>query len=293
MQVAAGVTHIVSAGPLLVAAPIAVAAGVLSFFSPCCLPLVPGYLGYLGGLAGQDRLAAPVVTPSARDRRIPSRVAQHGGVGVLDVETSAPPRPAPRGRTMLAVTLFVLGFTAVFISYGALFGGVGFTLQRHQVAVNRTLGALTILLGLAFAGALSALPLARIAARTVRVPFRPTWGLSAAPVLGALFAVGWTPCIGPTLASVLLLSSESGTAGRGAILAAAYAIGLGVPFLLIAAAVGRVMRVAAFARRHAGAVTRVGGGFLILIGVLELTGAWAALIAWIQVHLVSGTTLPL
>ena len=291
---AAGVTQIVSAGPLLVATPIALAAGVLSFFSPCCLPLVPGYLGYLGGLAGQDSLAAPVAAAgAATHQRIPVRAVQHGGVGVLDAPTASLPQPAPRRRTMLAVTLFVLGFTAVFVSYGALFGGVGFTLQRHQAAVNRTLGAITIVLGLAFAGALSAVPLARVTARTARMSFRPTWGLSAAPVLGALFAVGWTPCIGPTLASVLLLGSESGTAGRGAILAAAYAIGLGVPFLLIAAAVGRVMRVAAFARRHAAAVTRGGGGFLIVVGVLEVTGAWAALIAWIQVHLVSGTTLPL
>ncbi len=291
---AAAVTHLVSAGPLLAALPVAVAAGALSFFSPCCLPLVPGYLGYLGGLAGQDGLAAPVAAArSVADQRMSSSAAQHGSVGVLDVPTVSPPRPSPRRRTVLAVALFVLGFTAVFVSYGALFGGVGFTLQRHQVAVNRTLGAVTIVLGLAFAGALSAVPLARVAVRTARMSYRPGWGVSAAPVLGALFAVGWTPCIGPTLASVLLLSSESGTAGRGAILAAAYAIGLGVPFLLFAGAVGRVMQVATFARRHAAAVTRGGGGFLMVVGVLELTGAWAALIAWIQVHLVSGTTLPL
>ena len=292
-------THAVSVGPLIVAVPIALAAGVLSFFSPCCLPLVPGYLGYLGGLAGRavDGRAKEISKPATCVASAAAGIrigGSSGDIAVLEAPTeTASVQRGSRPRTLLAVALFVAGFAAVFVSYGALFGGIGFTLQRHQVLVNRTLGVLTIVLGLLFGGVLTAVPGLRAAARTVRLRFRPRWGLSAAPVLGALFAVGWTPCIGPTLAAVLLLSSQSGTAGRGAVLAFAYAVGLGVPFLLIAAAVQRVMRVVAFARRHAAAVTRVGGGFLIGIGVMELTGAWASLIAWVQVHLVSGTALPL
>lgn len=295
---AAGVIHLVSAGPLLAALPIALAAGALSFFSPCCLPLIPGYLGYLGGLAGAD---------DTRGRRVPHQsttevasppatiMSSGAAVSVLSPPARPPTRAeGPRSpRAVFAAVLFVLGFAAVFVSYGALFGGIGFVLQQHQAAVNRTLGVVTIVLGLVFAGALATVPGLHIAARTVRLRYRPAWGLSAAPVLGALFAVGWTPCIGPTLAAVLLLSSDAGTAGRGAVLAFTYALGLGVPFVLIAAATQRAIRAVDFARRHARAITRIGGAFLVTIGFLELTGAWAALIAWVQVHLVSGTTLPL
>lgn len=291
--VAGGVGQLVGAGPLLLATPVALAAGMLSFFSPCCLPLLPGYLGFLGGISGQAAAALPPDPRPPAAHRV--RAAGNGTrVAVLTpaAATPSPPPAAPRRGPVLATLLFVLGFAVVFVSYGAAFGGVGFTLQRHQLAVNRTLGIVTILLGLVFSGVLVRLPLVNFAARTVRANYRPRLGVAGAPVLGVLFAVGWTPCIGPTLAAVLLLSSTSGTAGRGALLGFAYALGLGMPFLLVAAAAGRVMRVVGFARRHAGAVTRAGGTFLVTIGVLELTGVWADLVARLQT-LVSGTVLPL
>lgn len=301
LELAAGPGHLVSAGPLLLAAPVAVAAGVLSFFSPCCLPLLPGYLGYLGSISGQVGSTIDVRPPDRRDGEADAgvhrvRAATNGHRVALITREAAAASPAgvavpPRGP-VLATVLFVFGFAAVFVSYGAAFGGIGFTLQRHQLVVTRVLGALTIVLGLLFAGVLTRLPVGRLATRTLRLRYRPRLGLASAPALGVLFAVGWTPCIGPTLAAVLLLSSNTGTAGRGAILAFLYALGLGVPFVLVAAAAGRMMRGVALARRHAVAVTRVGAALLVAVGVLELTGAWTDLVARLQ-SLISGTVLPL
>lgn len=276
---AAGVEHLVSTGPVLLALPIALAAGVLSFFSPCCLPLVPGYLSYVTGMSGAETASA-----SPRD-----------GLAVADVGPgTAGPVTTKRGRrrTFVGALLFVLGFAAVFTSYGAAFGGAGFYLARHQVGVTRVLGALTIVLGLMFLGAFTRIPGLRATAGTVRLRYRPGMGLAGAPVLGVLFGVGWTPCIGPTLAAVLALSSTSGTAGRGALLSFTYAVGLGVPFLLVALAVGRMMSAVAFARRHAAWVMRAGGLLLVAVGVLQLSGAWTELIARMQ-GLISGTELPL
>ena len=284
---AGGVTHLVSNGPVLLATPVALAAGVLSFFSPCCLPLLPGYLGYLGGVSGETAEPATADTHRVRAARNGARVA------VLPARTTRSPVDARvRGRgPLLPALLFVLGFAAVFVSYGAAFGGIGFSLQRHQLAVNRTLGVATIAFGLLFAGLFTWVPGMRVLARTARLNLRPRIGLAGAPVLGVLFAVGWTPCIGPTLAAVLLLSSQTGTAGRGALLGFVYALGLGVPFLLVAAAAGRIMRVVGFARRHARAVMRAGGLLLVTIGVLELSGVWADLVARLQAT-ISGTVLP-
>ena len=229
----------VAYGPLLLALPIAVLAGLVSFASPCCLPLVPGYLAYVSGVAGGESISGR--SPSGRSLAV-------AGTG-----------------------LFVLGFSAVFVSYGALFGAAGATLIQHQDVILRFLGVLTIVLGLAFAGVLGAVP---GLSRTIRLGHRPKVGLAGAPLLGVMFGVGWTPCIGPTLAAVLSLATTSGTAGRGALLSFAYSLGLGIPFILAAFGISRVFTVFAFARRHALAVTRIGGAFLVLLGVLEVTGAW-------------------
>lgn len=243
----ASIGDTVAYGPLLVALPIAVLAGLVSFVSPCCLPLVPGYLAYVGGTAGADAAAGS----SRRTRSL----------------------------AVSGALLFVLGFAAVFTSYGALFGAVGATLVRHQDVILRVLGAITILLGVQFAGLLGNVPWL---SRTFRLGYKPKVGLAGAPMLGVMFGIGWTPCIGPTLAAVLSLATSTGTAGRGAVLSFAYSAGLGLPFVLAALGVRRVFDLFQVARRHALSVMRVGGGALILLGILELTGLWTAWLAQLR-----------
>lgn len=239
----------VAAGSLLLAAPVAAAAGAVSFLSPCVLPLVPGYLSYVTGLSGSD-----LAGQQSRGRR---------------------------GLVLAGATLFVLGFSVVFVSYGALFGQVGQTLRVHQRGIEEVLGAVTIVLGLAFSGLFTKVPLFQ---REVRLHRLPAAGLASAPVLGVLFAVGWTPCIGPTLSTVLVLSASSNlaTAGRGALLTFIYCIGLGVPFLLTAVAFRRALGVFAAVKRHYRAVMLTGGMLLVAVGVLEVTGVWEALLLHLQ-----------
>ena len=268
------IASFVSSGPLLLAAPVAAVAGLVSFASPCVLPLVPGYLSYVAGLSGRDLAPAatvPADPPAAGGEAVP-------GVPVGDLLVRpAPTRPVapPRGRVTAGAVLFVLGFTVVFVSYGALFGSLGTTLRQHERGLEQLLGAVTIVLGLVFAGAFTRLPVANREWRLHRLPAR---GLAGAPLLGALFALGWTPCIGPTLAAVQGLALTSATAGRGAALSAAYCLGLGVPFVAVALAVRRGMGALATVRRHTRAITVVGGALLVVVGVLELTGAWSALV---------------
>jgi cytochrome c-type biogenesis protein len=281
----AGAGEVVTSGPLLLALPIAMLAGLLSFLSPCCLPLLPGYLGYLAGTAGAEthngtQGGAPVGAPSGA-----SLVA-----GGRTIDVAAPAANRRRlSRTVAGSLLFVLGFAAVFTSYGAAFGAMGTTLLVHERAVTLTFGVLTIVLGLVTAGLLWRLPLL---GRTVRLSYRPGTGLAGAPMLGVLFGVGWTPCIGPTLAAVLALSATTGGAARGALLAFTYALGLGIPFVVAAAGVTRAFRLFAVARRHAVAVMRIGGGLLVAVGVAQVTGVWGELIVRMQV-LISGWQAPL
>jgi cytochrome c-type biogenesis protein len=276
------ITQLVTSGPLLLALPVAAAAGAVTFLSPCCLPLVPGYLSFVTGMAGAGGASSPAAPAS-----VPA--ASASGASASGVAVAAPPLAAtaavpPRGRVVAGTALFVLGFSVVFMAYGAALGGLGHLLTGHARVLTQVLGGLTILLGLLFAGAFDRFS---FAGRIARPSARPKAGLAGAPLLGVMFGLGWTPCIGPTLTAVLALSASTGTVARGAVLAFVYALGLGVPFLLVSFGFQVAMRAFAFFRRHARLVTRIGGAMLICVGLLEVTGAWSTFMAWLQVHWVS------
>jgi len=235
-------------GSLLLAVPVAVIAGLVSFFSPCVLPLLPGYLSYATGLSGADIASGDV----------------------------------RRGRMLAGAVLFVLGFSVVFVLIGMASGSVGGWLIVNQRLLEVVLGVVTIVLGLAFLG------LVPFLARDLRVHKVPAVGLAAAPVLGFLFGVGWAPCMGPTLGVIFTLAFNEGTAARGGLLMGLYSLGLGLPFIVAALVWRRALGALAFVRRHQQVVTRIGGGMLLLVGVLLLTGAWGEMVAWLQIHLVSG-----
>ncbi|WP_018638541.1 cytochrome c biogenesis CcdA family protein [Parafrankia elaeagni] len=335
-----GVVDVVTDGPLLLAAPVAAAAGLLSFLSPCVLPLVPGYLSFITGLSGEDlqRRAeqpepvaaapeqAPVPVPAAVGGPVTSlAVPDVAGVPdalapTADAVAAAPatgPQPAVgepgagagageragrawwgerlgdirrAGRVTAGTGLFILGFTVVFVSYGAAFGGLGQWLRVHQVGLSQVLGAVTILMGLSFAGVFSRTSWAN---REWRFHRLPSPGLLGAPALGVLFGIGWTPCIGPTLTAVLGLATQSATVGRGAFLSAVYCLGLGLPFLVVGLAFRRVAGALLAVRRHARLLALTGGALLVVVGVLQLTGAWTDLIAELRPYAPGFSETPL
>ncbi|WP_313558584.1 cytochrome c biogenesis CcdA family protein, partial [Miniimonas arenae] len=226
-------------GPLLVALPVALLAGFVSFASPCVLPLVPGYLGYVSGMTGQD-------------------LGQVTG--------------AARGRLLAGVLAFVAGFSVVFVALGLVFVQVGAALTPWLDVVMRVLGVVVILMGLAFLGWLPWLQ------REARVHVGPRAGIGGAALLGVTFGFGWAPCIGPTLAAITILALPTGSPARGAILALAYCAGLGLPFVLIALAFRRSARAMRFLREHRLAIMRIGGALLVLVGLALVTGLWGRLI---------------
>lgn len=227
-------------GTLILAVPVAVAAGLISFFSPCVVPLLPGYLAYVTGLSGTD------------------------------LGTSK------RGRITLGTSLFVLGFSAVFVSFGAFFGQLGDWLFVYSRQISVILGALTVLVGFGFLGLIPWLQ------RDIRMHRLPGVGVAAAPMLGVLFGLGWTPCIGPTLAAVSSLAMNEASAERGALLSLAYALGLGFPFIVAGIAFRRALAVTAWVRSRQVWVTRAGGLMLITVGLLLITGSWNILVSHLQ-----------
>ncbi len=233
-------------GSLLLAIPVAVLAGLVSFFSPCVIPLLPGYLSYATGLTGAEL-------------------------------ADGTPR---RGRMLAGSVLFVLGFAFVFVAYGSLFGALGDWLYEWRRQLTVVLGVLTIVLGLVFMGAVPWLQ------RDVRIHSVPAVGLTAAPLLGVLFALGWAPCVGPTLGVIIGLAYSEASAGRGALLAAFYAFGLGIPFVLAGLAYHRALGAFSVIRRHQVWVMRIGGLMLVIVGVMLVTGWWDYAVQWLQLKLV-------
>jgi cytochrome c-type biogenesis protein len=269
-------------GSLLLAVPVAIAAGAISFASPCVLPLVPGYLSYVTGMSAvdaQDR-ARTVVLADGTD-------GPDGGSAV------AVRRPGfgARHRTLLGALLFVLGFSTVFVTAGYAFGSFGENLIRHQRGLDIGFGLLMVVMGIFFAGLIPD-RWSGWMQRDVRVHYRPAMGLLGAPLLGLVFGLGWTPCLGPTLTAVQTLAFTQGTAGRGALLAAFYCLGLGLPFLIAAVAFGWAMRAIGWIKGHYTLVTRLGGAMLGLVGLALVSGVWEHLITQMQTW-VQGTNLPL
>jgi cytochrome c-type biogenesis protein len=215
-------------GVLVTAFPFAVIAGLISFLSPCVLPLVPGYLSFAAGFS------------------------------------------VSRGKVLLGSFLFVVGFSAVFVSFGAVFGGLGNTLSAHEEFISRILGLVTIFLGFIFYGRFPFSP-------TIRPKMRTTGGLLGAPLLGVLFGIGWTPCIGPALAAVQTLAFQESSAVRGAVLSFGYCLGLGLPFILSGLSLDKSAKLRSIIYRRGDVISKIGGVFLIAIGVLEVLGFWTQL----------------
>lgn len=294
-----GVASLMAGGSLLLAVPVALAAGAVSFASPCVLPLVPGYLSYVTGMSAvdaQDAQARKDAQARARDREAESEQSAGESEGAGQTKTLIRRRTAvsergARGRTVLGAILFVLGFTAVFVSAGAAFGFVGSDLITHERVLEKVFGGLVIVLGLFFAGAVPQRWSGWLQ-RDTRLHYRPTAGLVGAPLLGIVFGIGWTPCVGPTLAAVQVLAWTQASAGRGAFLSAVYCIGLGLPFILTAVLFRRAMTAFGWIKRHYAAVTRVGGAMLVVVGAAMVSGVWDDLIHHMQGWVV-GFSLPL
>lgn len=254
-----GIAETVASGSLIFAMTLAFAAGIVSFASPCVLPLAPGYLSYVTGLTGAEIAGE-----------------ERGGTTTVAVKS----------RVLLGSVLFVMGFSVVFVSYGLLFGGLGSLLLEYQAIISRVLGVIVIIMGLSFMGVI---PGMQREWRMHRMPSYSVWG---APVLGVLFGLGWTPCIGPALTAVQSLAFTEGSAARGALLSFVYCLGLGLPFILLGLLFRQAAGTLAWVRRHYTLIMRIGGGLLVAIGILLVSGAWDSITIWMRT-LVPGFETPI
>ena len=254
--------QIIFDGSMLLAIGIAIAAGLVSFLLPCVLPLVPGYLGFLSGMAPAGQPAAVAPAPGG------DGAGQPGSAAVGTRARVKPVRDPGRGRLLLGVTLFIAGFTVVFVTIFVLGGTVGMFFIAYSDIITRIMGVVVIGLGLVFLGAFG------FAQRTLRPELRGNAGLIGAPLLGLAMGIGWAPCIGPTMGSILALSINTGDVGRAAVLGVAYSLGLGIPFILIAFGFGWAAKSLTFLRRHIRAINIIGGSLLVVLGVLMVTGVW-------------------
>lgn len=245
--------QLVGTGALWAAIPIAIVAGLLSFLSPCVLPLVPGYLGYISG----------TVLPKEKQGQL-----------------------APRGRLVGGVLLFIAGFTVVFMAMNIFSGGLGVFFLKYNDVITRVLGVVVILMGLVFLG------LFGFAQRQAKLSLNSNLGLVGAPLLGLALGLGWAPCIGPTLAVIMSLSWNTGDVWRAALLGLAYSLGLGIPFLIVALGLGWATRSLAFMRRHVRTVNIIGGSLLILVGALMVSGVWGIFMSRMQ-GVIGSVNLPI
>jgi cytochrome c-type biogenesis protein len=254
-----GFAHLAAAGPLLLAVGVSILAGLVSFASPCVVPLVPGYLSYLAAVVGEDDAA-----------------------GVIAVSTV-------RWRVVGSATLFVAGFTAVFVLGTVAVLGMTTTLITNELVLQRIGGVLTIAMGFVFVGLIPALQ------RQARFTPRQVSTLAGAPLLGAVFALGWTPCLGPTLTGVIAVASatDGASVARGVLLVIAYCLGLGVPFVLLAFGSARAVQGLGWLRRHTRAIQVFGGLLLVAVGLALVTGVWNDFISWVRDALVSDARLPI
>lgn len=251
---------VIGAGALWLAIPLALAAGLVSFLSPCILPLVPGYLGFIGGAAGAS--AADSSTGSG-----------------LQVRTD-------RRRMLLGVLLFIAGFTVVFVAYTVIGGAASVFFLEWGELITRILGAVVIAMGLVFLGFFG------FAQRQYKLQVNSTTGLVGAPLLGITLAIGWAPCTGPTLGAIISVGWTLGDPWRAALLGVAYSLGLGIPFLLVALGFGWATSATAFMRRHIRTVNIIGGALLIILGVLMVTGVWTQIMSRLTA-VMSSVILPL